>query len=75
MLPARAGGWSRIDFGNEKNCLLESHPGMLGPGHNSVFRGLDSNYYMLYHAWDEEHTGRYPWIVQLSFEGTVPEII
>ena len=69
------GPWERIAFPNAKECLLESRPGMLGPGHNSVFRGLDSRYYIICHAWDEAHTGRYPWIAELAFKDGIPEII
>lgn len=40
-------------------AVLRSRPGELeGPGHNSVVRGPDGEDYLVYHAWDPDHTAR-----------------
>ena len=40
-------------------ALLRSRPGRLeGPGHCSVVAGPDGRDYLVYHAWDAEHTAR-----------------
>jgi beta-xylosidase len=40
-------------------ALLRTRPGeLIGPGHNSVVRGPDGTDYLVYHAWDVEHTAR-----------------
>lgn len=49
--------------------ILKSHAGRLGPGHNSVFQGPDGVPYICFHAWDQEHTGRYPYVAPLKFKG------
>lgn len=39
--------------------LLRSRPGVVeGPGHSSIVVGADGQDYLVYHAWDRDHTAR-----------------
>lgn len=39
--------------------VLTTVPGqVIGPGHNSVVRGPDEQLWVVYHAWDRDHTAR-----------------
>ena len=51
------GPWSEAD--DDAPRLLRTVPShVIGPGHNSLVRGPDGEDYLIYHAWDVEHTGR-----------------
>jgi arabinan endo-1,5-alpha-L-arabinosidase len=54
--------------------VLRTVPGkVIGPGHNSVTLGPDlRTYYLVYHGWNVECTGRYPRIDRLWFEDGRP---
>jgi arabinan endo-1,5-alpha-L-arabinosidase len=66
------GPWIRCAEANGDYNVLSSHGGQLGPGHNSIFSGPEKEMFICYHAWDEEHTGRYPWIAPLQWKGGFP---
>ncbi len=67
---SRPGGpFVRLTAGGSPLVILRSHAGMLGPGHNSVFEGPGGVPYICFHAWDQQHTGRYPYVAPLRFEG------
>jgi beta-xylosidase len=53
------GPW-RDDFAANGPTVLKGIPGkVVGPGHNSVVLGLDDRtWFMVYHAWDANHTAR-----------------
>ncbi len=63
------GPFTRIMDGESPLVILRSHEDRLGPGHNSVFEGPDGTPWICFHAWDPEHTGRYPHAAPLCFEG------
>jgi beta-xylosidase len=64
-----AGPYERIMDGDKPAVLLSSVGNLHGPGHNSVFGGPDGRHWVCFHAWDPEHTGRYPWVAPLRFSG------
>ncbi len=66
------GPYRRLRRGNGEDAVVRSRPGQLGPGHNSVFQGPGDRLYLAYHAWDETHTGRYPWIAPLEWDDGFP---
>jgi len=68
------GPWERCAKENGDHKVLSSHPEQLGPGHNSIFKGPGSRFYICYHAWDKEHTGRYPWIAPLEWKDDFPVV-
>jgi beta-xylosidase len=48
--------------------VLRTRPDeVIGPGHNSVVVGPDGRDYIVYHAWDPEHTGRRMFIDRLDW--------
>ena len=54
-------------------ALLRSRPGRLeGPGHCSVVVGPDGADYLVYHAWDPEHTARRMCIDRLDWTADGP---
>ena len=58
------------------NCKVAKTTGnQFGPGHNSVFRGPDDSFFICYHAWDEKHSGRYPWIAPLQWKEGFPFVM
>ncbi len=38
--------------------VLHTIPGLIGPGHNSIFVGPDGRDYIAFHAWDSSHRAR-----------------
>lgn len=47
--------WRQVCDGTRVFPLLQSAPGVTGPGHNSVVRGPDNRHlYCVYHQWDAE---------------------
>ena len=62
------GPYTRLLDGESPLVILRSHADRLGPGHNSVFEGPDGRPWICFHAWDPEHTGRYPYVAPLRFE-------
>ena len=57
------------------NCKVVKTTGnQFGPGHNSIFRGPGSSFFICYHAWDKERTGRYPWIAPLQWKEGFPYV-
>ncbi len=48
--------------------LLQTVEGQWGPGHNSMFLGPDGEWWICYHAWDKEKTGRYPWVAPVAWD-------
>lgn len=62
------GPFRRLLDGGQPQVLLRSYADRLGPGHNSVFEGPDGKRWICFHAWDPEHTGRYPYAAPLRFE-------
>ncbi|MBW7995265.1 MAG: family 43 glycosylhydrolase [Candidatus Glassbacteria bacterium] len=63
------GPFTRLTDGDKPLVILRSHGSQLGTGHNSVFDGPDDRLVICYHAWDPEHTGRYPCFAPLRFDG------
>lgn len=63
------GPWKRLLQNGVPYRLLQSAEGQWGPGHNSLFRGPDASWWICYHAWDKKHTGRYPWVAPVSWDG------
>ncbi len=58
---------SPLDFKRMPDPFLNgSAPDFHGPGHNSVFRAPNGKCFICCHAWDEKHTGRYPWICEIK---------
>ena len=57
--------------------VLKGIPGLIvGPGHNSVVEGPDGKtLYMVYHAWDKEHTARRMCIDPLVFTEDGPRCL
>lgn len=55
------------DEGNEAGPrVLRTIPKeLIGPGHNSWFKGPDGSEYLAYHAWDEERSARQMYISRL----------
>jgi beta-xylosidase len=47
--------------------LRSGMAGLRGPGHNSVFTGLDGRQYIVFHAWNEDLTMRQMYIAPLSW--------
>ena len=62
------GPWKRLRQNGAPYELLRTVEGRWGPGHNSVFRGPDGEWWVCYHAWDRKRTGRYPWVAPLSWD-------
>ena len=62
----------RVENGNCK--VVKTAPGQFGPGHNSIFRGPDGSFFICYHAWDKQRTGRYPWIAPLHWKEGFPYV-
>ena len=55
-------------------ALLRSRPGELeGPGHSSVIQGPDGADYLVYHAWDADHTARRMCIDRLEWTDEGPQ--
>ena len=51
------GPWT--EAGGAGPTLMRTRPGVLeGPGHNSVITAPNGDDYIVYHAWDPEHTAR-----------------
>lgn len=56
--------------------VLRSLPGrLIGPGHNSIVAGPDGKDYIVYHAWDEQHTARRMHISELAWEADGPKAV
>jgi beta-xylosidase len=54
--------------------VLRTVPGAaVGPGHNCVVTGPDGEDWIVYHAWDPEHTARRMWIDRLVWGADGPE--
>jgi beta-xylosidase len=54
--------------------VLRTVPGAaIGPGHNCVVTGPDGEDWIVYHAWDKEHTARRMWIDRLVWGPDGPE--
>lgn len=63
------GPWERLRGADgEPYALLHTVEGQWGPGHNSVFVGPDGSWWVCYHAWDKDKTGRYPWIAPITWD-------
>ena len=62
------GPWQRLRQDGAPYKLLRTVEGQWGPGHNPVFHGPDGAWWVCYHAWDRERTGRYPWAAPLSWD-------
>lgn len=52
--------------------VVRTNERQIGPGHNSIFVGPGGDPYICYHAWDQEHTGRYAWIAPLEWDHDFP---
>jgi beta-xylosidase len=63
------GPWQRLQQDGAPYKLLQTVEGQWGPGHNSIFRGPDGRWWVCYHAWDRERTGRYPWVAPIVWDG------
>ena len=66
------GPYVRCAKENSNLRVLSTQGVQIGPGHNSVFQGPNSEYYICYHAWDRKHTGRYCWIAPLEWKDGFP---
>jgi beta-xylosidase len=62
------GPWVRLMVNNVPYKLLQTTEGRWGPGHNSVFRGPEEAWWICYHAWDRDRTGRYPWVAPIHWD-------
>jgi len=62
------GTWERLMEKGAPYRLLRSVEGQSGPGHNSVFRGPDGEWWICYHAWDSAKTGRHPWAAPIRWD-------
>lgn len=62
------GPWRRLTHDGMPYRFLQTVEGQWGPGHNSVFRGPDGAWWVCYHAWDRERTGRYPWVAPITWD-------
>jgi len=62
------GPWERLRQDGAPYRLLGSVEGQWGPGHNSMFRGPDGEWWICYHAWDRQRTGRYPWVAPIHWD-------
>lgn len=61
---------------NDSARVLRSIPGrLIGPGHNSIVTGPDGADYIVYHAWDERHTGRRMHISKLEWTADGPRAV
>jgi beta-xylosidase len=67
--------FERLMVNGRPYVLLATEGERIGPGHCSLFRAHDGTLYLCYHAWDIEKTGRYPWIVPLTFDNDIPRTI
>jgi arabinan endo-1,5-alpha-L-arabinosidase len=62
------GPWLRLEEKGSPYSVLRTVEGQWGPGHNSVFRGPDGEWWICYHAWDAKKTGRYPWVAPIRWD-------
>jgi len=61
------------DFGTTDGAaVLHGNEQLIGPGHNSIVEGPDGQDYVVYHAWDKEHTARRICIDPLIWKDGVP---
>lgn len=61
---------------NDSARVLRSMVGrLIGPGHNSIVKGRDGEDCIVYHAWDEAHTGRRMHISELAWEADGPRAV
>jgi len=61
---------------NDCARVLRSIPGrLIGPGHNSIVTGPDGKDRIVYHAWDEAHTGRRMHISELAWTPDGPKAV
>lgn len=69
------GPW-RQEGGESGPRILRTIPGrIIGPGHNSTVIGPDgTTRYIVYHAWDLAHTGRYMRIAALAWTADGPRL-
>jgi beta-xylosidase len=64
------GPWTEPEPGP---AVMRSRPGALeGPGHNSIAVGPDGQDYLVYHAWDADHTARRMCIDRLDWTPSGP---
>lgn len=63
-----SGPWERLRQDGAPYKLLQTVEGQWGPGHNSAFRGPEGAWWICYHAWDRNRTGRYPWIAPIHWD-------
>jgi len=68
------GPYQRCRDENDNYKVVKTAPGQFGPGHNSIFRGPDDSFFICYHAWDKQRTGRYPWIAPLQWKEGFPYV-
>ena len=66
------GPFVRLTKGGSLLKLLVTKGEQFGPGHNSVFSGPEGRSWICYHAWDEAHTGRYPWVAPIYWQDGLP---
>jgi beta-xylosidase len=66
------GPYKRLLNGSDPFVLLSTTGELNGPGHCSLFRDTDQRIYICFHAWDNEHTGRYPWLNPVIFKENCP---
>ncbi len=62
------GPWERLVENGAPYRAIQTVEGQWGPGHNSVFRGPDGDWWICYHAWDAGKTGRYPWAAPIRWD-------
>ena len=62
------GPWRRLLEDGAPYRLLRTVEGQWGPGHNSVFRGPEGDWWICYHAWDKKRTGRYAWASPIGWD-------
>ncbi len=65
------GPYVRISH-RENRAVLQTTRKQVGPGHNSLFKGPGGRTYLCYHAWDQQHTGRYAWVAPLEWDDDFP---
>ncbi len=56
-------------FEEQPDTILCSNEMVKGPGHHFMYSNREGKDWIVYHGWDTAHTGRYPRIDRIFFEG------
>jgi beta-xylosidase len=78
--PAYAVGYAELDtplgaaHDAPENPILSTVEGAEGPGHCSVVRWTDNSTWMLYHAWNADHSARTMWLDRVEWVDGRPDV-